>query len=146
MKDPPTAAHADILPASSAVAVTGPYFVWYANTSAIPVILVTEQIPLKCQPATETPQDYFRLLLTDEIIDKIVTETYDFAQILMANNTSPKARITRWKQPLSKEEFLVFLGNFPYWDIPLSAVGRLVVTQGKGQIVTFTVLFQNYVP
>lgn len=67
---------------------------------------------LLIQPSECTPFVYFRLFLTDDILQKIVEETNHYAQeILSSDKTKEKSRITFWKN-LQIDEFLVFLGVF----------------------------------
>ena len=58
----------------------------------------------------ESPLDYFRLIFTDELLEKVVEETNRYAsQYLSANPLSPSARAKLWKN-VDKDELMVFLG------------------------------------
>ncbi|KAK9875731.1 hypothetical protein WA026_009529 [Henosepilachna vigintioctopunctata] len=57
-----------------------------------------------------TPLEYFRMMLTDEILAKIVEDANNNAlEIFMSEKTKEKSMICQWK-PLTIDEFLVFLG------------------------------------
>ena len=58
----------------------------------------------------ESPLNYFRLIFTDELLEKVVEETNRYAsQYLSANPLSPSARAKLWKN-VDKDELMVFLG------------------------------------
>ena len=58
----------------------------------------------------ESPLDYFRLIFTDELLEKVVEETNRYAsQYLSANPLSPSAQAKLWKN-VDKDELMVFLG------------------------------------
>ena len=58
----------------------------------------------------ETPDEVFRLFLTNEIIDKMVLETNLYAEkFLTKPDLKTKSRFRNWK-PINREEMLKFLG------------------------------------
>lgn len=70
----------------------------------------TKEEVLQIHPAGNSPMDFFRLLVTDELLQLVVDETNDNAvNILLSENTKEGSRICKWK-PLSTGELLVFLG------------------------------------
>ena len=63
-------------------------------------------------PRNSTSQDFFQLYITDEIIDKIVTETNMYAEQFIENeygNLRPHCLVHQWK-PTDKGEMLSLLG------------------------------------
>ena len=61
-------------------------------------------------PENAEPYDYFRLLVDNDILDRIIQETNDYAlNLFLEKGGSVRARISEWKD-LTQEEFLKFLG------------------------------------
>jgi hypothetical protein len=77
-----------------------PSFVWHPHPVRIPFVPFSSTRTIKILPDGEDPVDYFRLLLTDEIVDDIVSKSNKYAK---------HVRITKWR-PLTRPEFFVFLG------------------------------------
>lgn len=60
----------------------------------------------------ETPTDFYKLFVTEEIIDKMVSETNKYAENYINNsqvNTKPKSRVKAWT-PTDPQEMKRFLG------------------------------------
>lgn len=58
----------------------------------------------------EEPYDWFRLLMDDELLDMIVSQTNNYAiEVLSISSGRNRSRISKWKD-LTKSELLVFLG------------------------------------
>lgn len=73
-----------------------------------------EEYPHECQynvpENVKTPDEIFRLFLTDEIVDKMVLETNLYAEkILTKPGLKKKSRFRYW-EPINREELLKFLG------------------------------------
>lgn len=61
-------------------------------------------------PISAEPYDYFRILMDEELLSNIVTETNDYAvNLFLAKGCSERARISLWKN-LTNEELLTFIG------------------------------------
>lgn len=60
----------------------------------------------------ETPTDFYKLFVTEEIIDKMVSKTNKYAENYINNsqaNTKPKSRVKAWT-PTDPQEMKRFLG------------------------------------
>ncbi|XP_046388716.1 piggyBac transposable element-derived protein 4-like [Ischnura elegans] len=82
---------------------------WSMETPALPEMTFTRQRNLKVKPNGDTPWDFFRLVFTDQIVEKIIQETNNNAECFLKERLSPRARIGCWK-PVTKNEFFVFIG------------------------------------
>lgn len=73
-----------------------------------------EEYPHECKynipDNVETPDEMFRLFLTDEILDKMVLETNSYAEnFVTGSDLKNKSRFKSWK-PTDREEMLKFFG------------------------------------
>ncbi|GFW20545.1 piggyBac transposable element-derived protein 4 [Trichonephila clavipes] len=85
---------------------------WKTDSSCMISHTFTKTESLLIQPTESTPVGYFRLLLTEGFLKKIVEKTNRYAlEIQRSDGTKEKSRITSWKD-LRVDEFLVFLGAF----------------------------------
>ncbi|XP_046980692.1 piggyBac transposable element-derived protein 4-like [Schistocerca americana] len=90
--------------------VSKPGVTWHEEPHGMQYHPFTKAECLLMKPAGNTPMDFFRLLVTDDILQLIVDETNDNARNIFASaNTQEGSRISNWK-PVSIEEILVFLG------------------------------------
>lgn len=65
---------------------------------------------LKINLESDEPMDFFRLFLTDTLLENIVTETNSYAEeLFLSKQTREKSRITDWK-PITVTNLQVFLG------------------------------------
>lgn len=72
---------------------------------------------LLSMPNENTPFGFFRLLLSDEILQFVVDETNINAEnIFLMAETKTKSRITEWR-PVTVDELLIFLGIFLHMGI-----------------------------
>ena len=81
-----------------------------------------EERIIKQLPITPTVEDFFRLYITEDIIDHVVTQTNLYArQYLEAEKDNPRPHSTahQWK-PTDRDKMLTFLGHKPnltmYWS------------------------------
>ncbi|XP_049767584.1 piggyBac transposable element-derived protein 4-like [Schistocerca cancellata] len=90
--------------------VSKPGVTWHEEPHGMQYHPFTKAECLLMKPAGNTPMDFFRLLVTDDILQLIVDETNDNARNIFASaNTQEGSRISNWK-PVSIEEIRVFLG------------------------------------
>ena len=65
---------------------------------------------LKINLESDEPVEFFRLFLTDDLLENIVKETNSYAEeLFLSTQTKEKSRITEWK-PLTVATLQVFLG------------------------------------
>lgn len=85
--------------------------VWQDNPSNMPTFPFAETNQLLTDlPANAEPYDYFRLLVTDEFLDNIISESNSFAEkLFLSKEWTEKSRISEWKD-LTRDEFLKFIG------------------------------------
>lgn len=73
---------------------------WVDITDAVPNFVEYDGDPTINVPVTaETPTDFYKLFVTEEIIDKMVNETNKYAENYINNsqaNTKPKSHVKAW--------------------------------------------------
>lgn len=84
---------------------------WIDINDSVPDLDVfTEECKLNIPDDVKTPEDFYRLLITDDFLDKIVIETNIYAEkTISATELKPKSRLKSWK-PVDREEMRKFFG------------------------------------
>ena len=79
------------------------------ETSDLPPYSLTPGCNYPCDNAT--PLEFFRMLLTDDILDNIVTQTNLYAsQYISTHNLPPRSRVHGWsREPFTTEELQKFI-------------------------------------
>ena len=80
-----------------------------AAESDIPEYSLSVGCNYSCNDAT--PLELFKMLLTDDILDKIVEQTNLYArQYITSHDLSPRSRVHGWsREPFTREELLKFI-------------------------------------
>ena len=79
------------------------------EANGLPAYSFTPGCNYSCDNAT--PLDFFRMLLTDDILDNIVTQTNLYAaQYISTHNLPPRSRVHGWsREPFTREELQKFI-------------------------------------
>ena len=79
------------------------------EANGLPAYSFTPGCNYSCDNAT--PLDSFRMLLTDDILDNIVTQTNLYAaQYISTHNLPPRSRVHGWsREPFTREELQKFI-------------------------------------
>lgn len=85
--------------------------VWSISTDGMRPITFTRQPTLLVGfPGQRRPYDYFRLLLNNHFVERIIEYSNAYAFLVLGkNDLTPDSRITKWKD-LTLDEFLKFVG------------------------------------
>lgn len=86
------------------------YVEWSDNSDSIRNFPFRRNEELLIPPPENEPISYFRHILTDSFIEKVVEETNVYAvEVFLSEKTKEKSRVIAWKETTS-DELLIFLG------------------------------------